>query len=169
MSPDINSLPPSRVPSSLQPLQLRSTSSSSETTQTRSSSPRPASLSIASAASLNPSDMPHRASFSNRSPRSNRPSISDHSRRLGLNDSSGLTGSGEFHGGDHRSSIGYSFRTASPTSLGGSPTIATGDPHHQRAPSLGEIHQELEQEQEAQVVCEKSKPLPMQAGLLMNT
>lgn len=30
--------------------------------------------------------------------------------------------------------------------------IATGDPHHQRAPSLGELHQELEQEQEAQVV-----------------
>jgi hypothetical protein len=26
------------------------------------------------------------------------------------------------------------------------------DPHHQRAPSLGELHQELEAEQEAQVV-----------------
>ncbi|KAI9934946.1 hypothetical protein ASPWEDRAFT_71673 [Aspergillus wentii DTO 134E9] len=53
---------------------------------------------------------------------------------------------------DHRSSIGHAFRTASPTSstLGGSP-ILTGDPHHHRAPSLGELHQELEQEQEAQV------------------
>jgi hypothetical protein len=30
--------------------------------------------------------------------------------------------------------------------------FATADPHHQRAPSLGELHQELEQEQEAQVV-----------------
>jgi hypothetical protein len=45
-----------------------------------------------------------------------------------------------------------SFRTSSPHSLAGSPIIATGDPHHFRAPSLGEVHQELEQEQEAQVV-----------------
>jgi hypothetical protein len=48
-----------------------------------------------------------------------------------------------------------SYRTASPQSLSGSPIISTGDPHHNRAPSLGEIHQELEQEQEAQVVCLK--------------
>lgn len=54
---------------------------------------------------------------------------------------------------EHRSpSFSNYFRTASPSSLGGSPIIATGDPHHQRAPSLGELHQELEQEQEAQVV-----------------
>jgi hypothetical protein len=46
-----------------------------------------------------------------------------------------------------------SFRTASPQSLAGSPIVHSGDPHHNRAPSLGEIHQELEQEQEAQVVC----------------
>lgn len=45
-----------------------------------------------------------------------------------------------------------SYRTASPHSLSGSPIIASGDPHHYRTPSLGEIHQELEQEQEAQVV-----------------
>ena len=44
------------------------------------------------------------------------------------------------------------YRTASPQSLAGSPIIATGDAHHYRTPSLGEIHQELEQEQEAQVV-----------------
>lgn len=44
-----------------------------------------------------------------------------------------------------------SYRTASPQSLGGSPIISSGDPHHFRTPSLGEIHQELEQEQEAQV------------------
>ena len=39
-------------------------------------------------------------------------------------------------------------------SNGGSPILATtGDPHqHHRTPSLGELHQELEQEQEAQVV-----------------
>jgi hypothetical protein len=71
---------------------------------------------------------------------------------LNLNEASGVPGAHDTTG-EHRSSISYAFRNASPTSLGGSPTIATGDPHHQRAPSLGEIHQELEQEQEAQVVC----------------
>jgi len=45
-----------------------------------------------------------------------------------------------------------SYRTASPHSLTGSPTIPSSDLHHFRTPSLGEIHQELEQEQEAQVV-----------------
>lgn len=34
----------------------------------------------------------------------------------------------------------------------GSPVASTADPHHQRAPSIGELYQELEQEQEAQVV-----------------
>lgn len=36
----------------------------------------------------------------------------------------------------------------------GSPT--TMDPHHHRAPSLGELHQELEAEQEAHVVSHES-------------
>lgn len=40
--------------------------------------------------------------------------------------------------------------TASPQPLSGSPLM--GDPHHHRAPSLGELHQELEAEQEAHVV-----------------
>ena len=45
------------------------------------------------------------------------------------------------------------YRTASPHSITGSPVMASGgDPRHFRTPSLGEIHQELEQEQEAQVV-----------------
>ena len=38
----------------------------------------------------------------------------------------------------------------SPQPLSGSPLMA--DPHHHRAPSLGELHQELEAEQEAHVV-----------------
>lgn len=33
---------------------------------------------------------------------------------------------------------------------------AMADPNHQRTPSLGELHQELENEQEAQVVCTRS-------------
>jgi hypothetical protein len=39
-----------------------------------------------------------------------------------------------------------SYQNASPSLLNGSPIVGTGDPHHSRAPSLGEIHQELEQE-----------------------
>ncbi|KAK7418395.1 hypothetical protein QQX98_004015 [Neonectria punicea] len=42
-----------------------------------------------------------------------------------------------------------SHRTSSPQPLSGSPLLA--DPHHHRAPSLGELHQELEAEQEAHV------------------
>jgi len=42
------------------------------------------------------------------------------------------------------------YRTTSPQALI-SPPLPGGDPHHNRTPSLGEIHQELEQEQEAQV------------------
>ena len=55
---------------------------------------------------------------------------------------------------DHgaNTSHGHSWQTTSPSVIGGSPTIATGDPHHSRHQSLGELHQELEQEQEAQVV-----------------
>ncbi|KAL1966141.1 hypothetical protein VTN77DRAFT_4889 [Rasamsonia byssochlamydoides] len=139
MPPDLNSLPPSRSTTS-SPLQPRSWPSSFEgnnnnSNNTRSPSPRP------SAAAA---DLSHRSSFNNHrsSPRRRRSGIGMH---LNLNDPSG-----DLHS-DHRSSLGHAFRTASPTSLGGSPIIATGDPHHQRAPSLGEIHQELEQEQEAQV------------------
>jgi hypothetical protein len=45
------------------------------------------------------------------------------------------------------------FRTASPQPIAGSPTsVMMSDPRHFRTPSLGDIHQELEQEQEAQVV-----------------
>lgn len=41
--------------------------------------------------------------------------------------------------------------------LGAAGGAGVGDPHHLRNPSLGEIHQELENEQEAQVV---STPFP---------
>lgn len=51
-------------------------------------------------------------------------------------------------------------RSASPQPFsGGSPLLGgAGDPHH-RAPSLGELHQELEAEQEAQVVGPGRDPL----------
>lgn len=69
---------------------------------------------------------------------------------LNLNDPT-IPSPGELSSSDHRTNIGHSYTTASPSSLGGMRTLSNGDPHHQRNPSLGEIHQELEQEQEAQV------------------
>lgn len=49
-------------------------------------------------------------------------------------------------------SQGSTVRSGSPQPFSGSPLLGgPGDPHH-RAPSLGELHQELEAEQEAQVV-----------------
>lgn len=67
---------------------------------------------------------------------------------LQLNDPS-LPGPGEMvPDSHHRSSF-----TSPAGPLAGSPLLmAGGDPHHTRTPSLGELHQELEAEQEAQVV-----------------
>ncbi|PGH12813.1 hypothetical protein AJ79_04037 [Helicocarpus griseus UAMH5409] len=153
MPPDINSLPAS--PSSLQQSPFPSRANTTEISPGQSPSPRSSSTSLAAAATMNATDLSRRSSTNgaNRSPQISRV----HERRrsavpmnLNLNDPT-LPGPGELSSSDHRSSIGSAYRTHSPTSIGGNPTIATGDPHHQRAPSLGEIHQELEQEQEAQV------------------
>lgn len=73
---------------------------------------------------------------------------------LNLNDPT-LPAPGELQSSDHRTALPQSFRTASPQGMG-SPT--TAPPHH-RAPSLGELHQELEQEQEAQVVSQGTQPM----------
>lgn len=43
------------------------------------------------------------------------------------------------------------IRTSSPHSLANSPSLVAREPYHARAPSLGELHQELEAEQEGQV------------------
>lgn len=61
-----------------------------------------------------------------------------------------LPGPGEMVQQDHNS---RSSMTTSPSAapLSTSPLMIGGDPHHNRAPSLGELHQELEAEQEAQV------------------
>lgn len=70
---------------------------------------------------------------------------------LNLNDPA-LPSPGELSSSDPRMSFNHSsYASASPPTIGGRSAIATGDPHHQRQPSLGEIHNELEQEQEAQV------------------
>lgn len=155
MPPDLNSLPPSRSTSS-SPFQSR-TLVTAEGVHAPSSSPRSSTVSLAASATINAADMSRRSSTSMQRGSQQPGRVSERRRSTAavnpnLNDPT-LPAPGDLPSGDHRLSLGNAFRTASPTSIGGSPTIATGDPHHQRTPSLGEIHQELEQEQEAQVVC----------------
>jgi hypothetical protein len=148
MSPDLNSLPPSRSMST-SPTQPRAFAPPQDTP-----SPRSSSISLAAAATMNAADLSRNSSISNRgSPRlgrANERRRSNVAMSLNLNDPT-IPGPGELSSSDHRTNIGYSYTTASPSSLGGMRTLSNGDPHHQRNPSLGEIHQELEQEQEAQV------------------
>ncbi|KAI4184607.1 MAG: hypothetical protein LQ346_006078 [Caloplaca aetnensis] len=145
MAPDLNSLPPSRSPVNGR--------------QPGSPSPRSSSVSLAAAATINAGIQQQQQDSrrSSISSRSNQPGPASQSGRterrrsnvamnLSLNDPT-LPAPGELQSSDHRSSIPQPFRTASPQGIG-SPT--TAPPHH-RAPSLGELHQELEQEQEAQV------------------
>lgn len=153
--PDLNSLPPSGA-STGSPLQARhSNSSDIYPRPTGSLSPRSSSVSLAAAATINAGIQTQDSRHSSISSNRNRPSpqIGRSERRrsnvamnLNLNDPT-LPGPGELQSGDHRLPMGHPLHTSSPHSIG-SPTIA----HHQRAPSLGELHQELEQEQEAQVV-----------------
>ena len=163
MAPDLNSLPPSRSVSS-SPMQVRTIYPSALPMDSHyhqphgTPSPLSSNVSLAAAASMNAADISRRssvASMTNRgSPRAGR--ASDRRRsvvamNLNLNDPT-LPSPGELSSHDRRASFGHSFAAASPSSIGGTPMIATGDPHHHRRnPSLGEIHQELEQEQEAQV------------------
>ncbi|KAL8665744.1 MAG: hypothetical protein Q9202_002054 [Teloschistes flavicans] len=146
MAPDLNSLPPSRSPVNGVGI---------DRGQPGSRSPRSSSNSLAAAATINAGIQQQDSRRSSVSSRSNQPPSqpgrqerrrSNVPMNLNLNDPT-LPGPGELQSSDHRSSIGHNFRTSSPQSLG-SPT--TAPPHH-RAPSLGELHQELEQEQEAQV------------------
>ena len=123
-------------------------------------SSRTSSVSLAAAASINATEISRRNSNTGDTRGSPRPGRVSERRRsqvamnIALNDPSIPTPC-ELSSNDHRSSLshGLGFVATSPTGLGGSHSLATGDPHHHRprAPSLGEIHQELEEEQEAQV------------------
>jgi hypothetical protein len=152
--PDLNSLPPSRSNTTSSPMQPRAMHSVVSPPERHDSpSPRLGSTSLAAAATLNAADISRRSSASNRgSPRQSR--VASERRRsqvamnLNLNDPA-IPSPGELSSSDRRASQSYS--SMSPATLGGRGTIATGDPHHQRQTSLGEIHNELEQEQEAQV------------------
>ncbi|KAF4965756.1 hypothetical protein FSARC_6486 [Fusarium sarcochroum] len=112
-------------------------------------SPRSASISLQAAATMNAGlqhENPRRSSSSSIS--RNQPSPHTGRRRstvlmnLQLNDPA-MPSPGEMV--NEQSGLS----TASPQPLSGSPLM--GDPHHHRAPSLGELHQELEAEQEAHV------------------
>ena len=70
---------------------------------------------------------------------------------LSLNDPA-QPGPGELQASDQSSSIGQVLRTSSPRSPRGPYSPSFPQQHH-RTPSLGELHQELEQESELQVVC----------------
>ena len=116
-------------------------------------SPRSSSISLAATAVTNAANDSRRSSLSTRgSPRLGRmPSNRRRSQvAMNLNDPT-LPSPGELSSSDSRTGSGHSYALASPLTIGGRSAIATGDPHHQRQPSLGEIHNELEQEQEAQV------------------
>ncbi|KAJ6011782.1 hypothetical protein N7522_002137 [Penicillium canescens] len=134
MSPDLNSLPPSRsssISSSIPYRNMPSASPNAPPATAATTSPRPS-----------------------RGSSIGRLSVSERRRSaagINLNLNEMPANNGDAVPSDHRSSIGHAFRTTSPSSHGSSPVFATADPHHQRAPSLGELHQELEQEQEAQV------------------
>ena len=155
MAPDLNSLPPSYSPE-MAPRHSNSTTSPTEPQ-------RSPSVSLAQAASINAGlqqqqQVSRRSSTSSsRNRGSGSPQVprrrSNVAMTLNLNDPA-VPGPGEMASPERRPSQTHAFRTSSPHSLNRSPTIPTGgDPHHHhRAPSLGELHQELEQEQEAQVV-----------------
>ncbi|KAK3176575.1 hypothetical protein OEA41_007898 [Lepraria neglecta] len=145
--PDIDSLPPSYSPPHIH---------GNGSDNHHSPSPRASSSSLAAAATINAGiqheDSRRSSIASNRGRPS--PQIGHGERRrsnafLSSHDPA-LPGPGELQTGDLRSptTMSFPFRTASPHGLG-SPILG---PHHRdRAPSLGELHQELEAEQEAQV------------------
>lgn len=158
MAPDLNSLPPSRSISG-SPIMTRTISNPGDAAsaalrgQSPSPSPRSASTSLQAAAAVNAGlQQEDTRRSSSTSVTRNRQSSHAGRRRstvlmnLQLNDPT-LPPPGEMV---NESSIS-AYRTASPQPITGSPIYASGDPHHYRTPSLGEIHQELEQEQEAQV------------------
>ncbi|KAI9739196.1 MAG: hypothetical protein M1834_007409 [Cirrosporium novae-zelandiae] len=149
--PDVNSLPSPRRSLSNSPVQRRVGPPVNPDAVARGGSPsRSSSVSLAAAATINAGihhDSHHSSSSSSRDRAS--PQMRQHQRRrssvlrsLSLNDPT-LPSPGELSSSDRRTS-GHYFGVSSPQS----PTMG---PNHRRAPSLGEIHQELEQEQEAQV------------------
>ncbi|KAK2626412.1 hypothetical protein QTJ16_004674 [Diplocarpon rosae] len=155
MAPDLNSLPPSRsISLSGSPTMARALSNSAEAAALRGQSPSPslrsASTSLQAAAAVNAGLQQEDSRRSSGSSATRNRQTSHAGRRrstvlisLQLNDPS-TPSPGEMINETQ-------YRTSSPHSITDSSITSTGDARHFRAPSLGEIHQEIEQEQEAQV------------------
>lgn len=136
MAPDLNSLPPSQSPVSVQVSPI--------TSQTRPSVmmaiPNPPSEAISVHTGTPPSPSPHSASLSS----------SSSSLQAAATINSGFRNSPDHNSPRferRRSSLMMNMHLTDPN-LPGPGEMA----QHHRAPSLGEIHQQLENEQEAQVV-----------------
>ena len=152
--PDIDSITQSFSPS-------RAYSNGTHSPSRHSPSRHASTSSLAAAATINAGFQNQESRRSSTSSNRGRPSPqvnrSERERRrsnafLGSYDPT-LPGPGELQIGDLRGQLHQStilpFRSASPQAIGG--PIMGGQ--RDRAPSLGELHQELEAEQEAQVVC----------------
>ncbi|CRK29567.1 hypothetical protein BN1708_005003 [Verticillium longisporum] len=177
MAPDLNSLPsPTTTNSTAPPPPPRSpimTSNGDTHMPPRGASPpigspRSLSVSLQAAATLNAGiqrehDAPRQSTQASQPHGSQSPSGRRRSAvlmNLHLNDPA-LPGPGEMvaeeQPGRHNQASSPNpnagvLPSASPQPISSSPhLIQGGDPHHNRAPSLGELHQELEAEQEAQV------------------
>ncbi|KAJ1333529.1 hypothetical protein MN608_03520 [Microdochium nivale] len=160
MAPDLNSLSPS-ASTSISPAQPRTMPPSLSSIATSgnvprgddaSPSPSTATTSLQAAATMNAGLQQEQSRrLSNTSLTRQPPSPLSGRRRSAVlmnlhhNDPS-LPGPGEIVSEER---AGRSLHSPQPMSA--SPSIIGGDPHHDRAPSLGELHQELEAEQEAQV------------------
>ena len=150
MPPDLNSMPTSRPPSvpgsPLQPQRPRRISlNNADSARPSPPSPRSPSLSSLQAAAAINAGL-HR-SPSNASPGRNSQGLerrrSSLMNNLTINDPA-VPGPGELQQSNGSNS-------SSPRLGRRSLALNTADPNHQRQPSLGELHQELENEQEAQV------------------
>jgi hypothetical protein len=146
MAPDLNSLPPSPNPAVIPPSRSPRSMSQQEGSHAHVQSNSPSSHSLAAAAALNAglhSDGSRRSSNSSlRDVRNERRRRSSIRMSLNLNDPT-LPGPGELQ--QHSPRASRSGSSAIP-----------GSPQHQRTPSLGELHQEWESEQEMQVVRQSS-------------
>lgn len=145
MPPDLNSLPPSTSSSPQTARPRRTSITNTDTFRNSPPSPRSPSLSSLQAAATINAGL-HR-SPSGVSPARNTQGLerrrSSLMNNLSINDPT-VPGPGEL-----QQSVGSN--NSSPRFGRRSLVLNTADPHHQRQPSLGELHQELENEQEAQV------------------
>jgi hypothetical protein len=154
MPPDLHTLPLSRSPTA-SPNHPRVLSSVTEPYRRQTPSPRSSSFSLAAAATINAGNQAQNEESrrSSTTPYMNRVSpITSRSERrrsyvgltLEMNDPT-TPSPGEMQSPQRRESASFMSQQHRMSS-------SAGDPYHQRNPSLGELHQELEQEQEAQVV-----------------